>query len=48
MYMYMYDSKLLATALCKLLAQITRIPVGAPILHTKTKEIAGVAHPLAS
>ena len=35
------DSKLLATALCKLLARIARI-------HTKTNKIASVAHPLGS
>ena len=35
------DSKLLATALCKFLAQIARV-------HTKTNKIASVAHPLGS
>ena len=33
------DSKLLATALCKFLAQIARV-------HTKTNKIASVAHSL--
>ena len=35
------DSKVLATALCKLLAQITQ-------RHTKMNKIASVAHPLGS